>query len=1248
MITSDDLMAVIRHAPSLNCLKLSGCMRCLDDAFIGALYYQEDTRPLLTRLHSLILHVPVPELSFTEAILAGMIASRWWTDAELALYCSPRAAARWEFVQLWGGLSADFVDMMKTLQHRGLPLVLSDTLGLVQLMDLISYYAKFDPKKPNGEASGKAARSSDVNKKIASQQATPVVPVDSAPPDSCLTRFLGTNAPSQDPAAPAPSTIRRRSVATPWEPRQRALATENRTYTHPTAPHLPICVQASAILKPRRSHSKGSFRRVRDFGEDPTWSRRFRAAVPSGASTGIHEAVELRDGDKKAYVGKGVSKASGLAVTGQKEIDDFLIKLDGTPNKGKLGANTILGVSIAVAEAGVAEKSVPLYQHFADLAKPPFVLPTPAFNVINGGSYAGNKFMLLPTGASSFTEGMKIGTETYHTLKKVVSAKYGINAVNIGDEGGFAPNVAGAEESLELLSEAIKKARYEGKIKIALDVASSEFYKEGEYDLDFKNPNSDLSKWISGTELADLYMTYVKKYPIVSIEDPFDQDDWEVWTHFTKLSGIQIVGDDLTVTNPLWIKTAIEKKAAQLAQSDGWGIMISHRSGETENTIIADLLVALGVEQIKTGAIVTNSGELRLVLQKCGYLFETDTDTEAVAKLTKYIYDSQSDKRITFTELVKAVLKELEGSFAFVFKSIHYPNEVVTARSSPLLIGVKTDKKLKVDFGDVEFAGQENDAKMLSAGAADHQPKVLRTQSRAFMSEDGLPQPIEFYIASDVAAVVAVNVRHPPRLGEACGGRGARQKVLALQEGVKRAQTASREVEEQMREVEGALPGLRSERAAKEGAMLRQSPSRPSSPFVLMPRTSRCTSPGKCCPCPPSSVPRTQGGRAPRPLCLPHALPLWPPQPHCLPRHPKPGPRLPLTFPVPSLHPRNVTISSATSTITRAARVAQFTPSIPSFSWHRTPNPYKLLPPSMTAFTRPPSLRFTPSDLVFEKRRDSFTDLKVSVASSPSTPSTFLREMHPTIPHKPLVTLGLVVCLLSGATTSVFSFLLSRLLFEASTGAHDTCAINTYGALALAVAALDELFMGLKYFLMQSTAMGHAPLHRGVRARPVLGQALVRWPASRRAGPQPDQGRGRRARAGQLLVGWDQTGSNGANLSFPEEFSIAGTGTDEWIVGAVNIVFGAWIVDPLKHYLGRRGEIFLTVLCLFAHHHWGASHQLCFYSPLTCTQQVLFIDNVHMLDIECFLYLDRTLENTSYSLCTLLTILMRIRRRTHM
>ncbi|KAI6015670.1 enolase C-terminal domain-like protein [Pisolithus marmoratus] len=263
-----------------------------------------------------------------------------------------------------------------------------------------------------------------------------------------------------------------------------------------------------------------------------------------------------------------------------------MIKLDGTPNKGKLGANAILGVSIAVVEAGAAEKGVPVYQHLAELAgvKPPYVLPCPAFNVINGGSHAG--VHAPPYRAATFTEAMKVGTETYHTLKKVISAKYGIDAVNVGDEGGFAPNVSGADEALELLSEAIKKAGYEGKIKIALD--------DGKYDLDFKNPNSDPQKYISGTELAELYLSYCNKYPI--------------------RSSVQIVGDDLTVTNPLRIKTAIEKKAcnglllkinqigtisesiqaAQLAQSDGWGVMVSHRSGETENTIIADLVIKTG------------------------------------------------------------------------------------------------------------------------------------------------------------------------------------------------------------------------------------------------------------------------------------------------------------------------------------------------------------------------------------------------------------------------------------------------------------------------------------------------------------------------------------------------------------------------------------------------------------------------------------------------------------------------------
>ena len=369
---------------------------------------------------------------------------------------------------------------------------------------------------------------------------------------------------------------------------------------------------------------------------------RFRAAVPSGASTGVHEAVELRDGGDR-WVGKGVSKAvanvndviapelikSGLSVTSQKEIDDFLIKLDGSPNKGKLGANAVLGVSIAVAKAGAAEKGLELYQHLSALAntKEPYILPAPAMNVINGGSHAGNslafqEFMIVPTGAKTFTESMQIGTEVYHNLKKVIKAKYGIDATNVGDEGGFAPNVRSADEALDLLMEAIQKAGYEGRVNISLDVASSEFYKDGKYDLDFKNPNSDPSKWLTGAELAEIYKGYIAKYPIASIEDPFDQDDWEAWSVLRASAGITIIGDDLTVTNPLRIKTAIEKKscnglllkinqigtisesiqAAQLAQSDNWAVMVSHRSGETEDTTIADLAVALNAGIIKTGA----------------------------------------------------------------------------------------------------------------------------------------------------------------------------------------------------------------------------------------------------------------------------------------------------------------------------------------------------------------------------------------------------------------------------------------------------------------------------------------------------------------------------------------------------------------------------------------------------------------------------------------------------------------------
>jgi len=368
----------------------------------------------------------------------------------------------------------------------------------------------------------------------------------------------------------------------------------------------------------------------------------FRAAVPSGASTGIYEALELRDGDKSKYLGKGVSKAVaninneiapkivGKNVVDQKAFDDFLLSLDGTDNKGKLGANAILGVSMAACKAAAAEKGVPLYQHIADLAgNKNLLLPVPAFNVINGGSHAGNKlamqeFMLLPVGATSFTEAMRFGSEVYHNLKSIIVAKYGQDAANVGDEGGFAPNIQSNKEGLNLLVQAIAKAGYTDKVKIGMDVAASEFFKNGKYDLDFKTENNDGKEVRSGEELAALYQEFVKEYPVISIEDPFDQDDWESYSKLTAALGkdTQIVGDDLLVTNPKRIATGIEKKACNAlllkvnqigtvsesiqafkdAKAAGWGTMVSHRSGETEDSFIADLVVGLGTGQIKTGA----------------------------------------------------------------------------------------------------------------------------------------------------------------------------------------------------------------------------------------------------------------------------------------------------------------------------------------------------------------------------------------------------------------------------------------------------------------------------------------------------------------------------------------------------------------------------------------------------------------------------------------------------------------------
>lgn len=320
----------------------------------------------------------------------------------------------------------------------------------------------------------------------------------------------------------------------------------------------------------------------------------------------------------------------GMDPSKQEEVDKKMIDMDGTPNKATLGANAILAVSLAVCRAGAAEKGVPLYRHIADLAgNTKLVLPVPAFNIINGGMHAGNalafqEFMIMPTGASSFAEAMKMGSEVYHCLKGIIKKKYGLDACNVGDEGGFAPGIQSNEEGVLLVVEAIAQAGYTGKVEIAMDCAASEFYDEATktYDLAFKSKDNDGSQKLSGPQMKAFYEDLATKYPIVSIEDPFDQDDWETYTAFTSEGLAQIVGDDLLCTNPTRVRKAIDIKACnalllkvnqigsvsesieavKLSKSAGWGVMTSHRSGETEDTTIADLAVGLATGQIKTGA----------------------------------------------------------------------------------------------------------------------------------------------------------------------------------------------------------------------------------------------------------------------------------------------------------------------------------------------------------------------------------------------------------------------------------------------------------------------------------------------------------------------------------------------------------------------------------------------------------------------------------------------------------------------
>lgn len=361
----------------------------------------------------------------------------------------------------------------------------------------------------------------------------------------------------------------------------------------------------------------------------------FRAMTPSGASAGQHEALELRDNDKKRYLGKGTLKAVenvneiiapkliGMSCLYQERIDNIMLKLDGTENKEKLGANAVLPVSMAIAKAGAAAKKLPLYAYIGELyGVIPHLMPVPMCNVINGGKHAGQEnsiqeHMLMPTGARSFREGIRMVSETYQHLAKLLKKQFGAGSILIGDEGGFAPTeLTNICDRLELMLQAVENAGYDGKMKIALDPASSEFFYDGTYKIGDKSYSSG--------ELIDFYVDLCKTYPIISIEDGLAEDDWESWVELTKKIGteVQIVGDDLFVTNTKRIKKGIELHAAnsvliklnqigtvtetlnaiKMAHDEGWTAVVSHRSGETEDTFIADLVVGTSAGQIKTGA----------------------------------------------------------------------------------------------------------------------------------------------------------------------------------------------------------------------------------------------------------------------------------------------------------------------------------------------------------------------------------------------------------------------------------------------------------------------------------------------------------------------------------------------------------------------------------------------------------------------------------------------------------------------
>ncbi|WP_353204476.1 phosphopyruvate hydratase [Sphingomonas sp.] len=392
-----------------------------------------------------------------------------------------------------------------------------------------------------------------------------------------------------------------------------------------------------------------------------------RAAVPSGASTGAHEAVEKRDGDKSRWGGKGVQSAvdavngeiadaiAGLEAEDQREIDATMIELDGTENKSRLGANAILGVSLAVAKAAADARTLPLYRYVGGVSA--HVLPVPMMNIINGGEHADNpidfqEFMIVPVGASSMIEAVRCGSEIFHTLKKALHDK-GL-ATSVGDEGGFAPNIASTNEAIEFILRSIETAGYTpgDDVMLALDCAATEFYKKGRYEI------SGEGKSLSSHEMAEYLADLTRRYPIFSIEDGMSEDDWEGWKALTDMVGdkVQLVGDDLFVTNPKRLKRGIEGgyansllvkvnqigtltetlEAVSMAQRAGYTAVMSHRSGETEDSTIADLAVATNCGQIKTGSLARSDR-----LAKYNQLIRIEEELEGAA-----VYAGRSVMRI--------------------------------------------------------------------------------------------------------------------------------------------------------------------------------------------------------------------------------------------------------------------------------------------------------------------------------------------------------------------------------------------------------------------------------------------------------------------------------------------------------------------------------------------------------------------------------------------------------------------------